>query len=221
MKKCKTVADDRALDLTTEATSAVRLPRKDHAELLARITVHPTVQAANTIHKYKKAQNETQFGVEALVAELTKEVVAVSIGNLGRVEGMLIAQAHSLDAIFNTLARRASTNAGEHLGACETYLRLALKAQSQCRATLETLAAVKHPPAIYARQANVTTGPQQINNGMGAEGAVSPGTEIEQSKLLEAQHGQWLDTGAASSTSDSNPQLETLAGIHRAKDNAR
>jgi hypothetical protein len=43
---------------------------------------------------------------------------------------------------------------------------MALRAQSQCRATLETLAAIKNPPIVYARQANVTTGPQQINNGV-------------------------------------------------------
>lgn len=34
------------------------------------------------------------------------------------------------------------------------------KAQSQCRATLETLAAIKNPPVIYAKQANISNGPQ-------------------------------------------------------------
>jgi hypothetical protein len=44
-------------------------------------------------------------------------------------------------------------------------LRYALRAQSQCRATLETLATIKNPPVLFARQANVSNGPQQINNG--------------------------------------------------------
>jgi hypothetical protein len=36
-----------------------------------------------------------------------------------------------------------------------TYLRLGLKAQSQCRATLETLAAIKNPrPVAFVQQAN-------------------------------------------------------------------
>ena len=48
----------------------------------------------------------------------------------------------------------------------ETNMRIALRAQSQCRATLETLAAIKNPPMVIAKQANVTTGPQQINNGI-------------------------------------------------------
>ncbi len=36
----------------------------------------------------------------------------------------------------------------------EGFMRMALRAQSQCRTTLETLAAIKNPPSVYARQAN-------------------------------------------------------------------
>ena len=43
-------------------------------------------------------------------------------------------------------------------------MRLALKAQGQCRATLETLATIKNPPVVFARQANIAQGPQQVNN---------------------------------------------------------
>jgi hypothetical protein len=45
-------------------------------------------------------------------------------------------------------------------------MRLALKAQSQSRATVETLAAIKNPPVVYARQANFAAGHQQVNNGV-------------------------------------------------------
>jgi hypothetical protein len=56
---------------------------------------------------------------------------------------------------------------GEHFDAFERYLRLALKAQNQCRATLETLAAIKNPPVVFTKQANINhgNGNQQINNG--------------------------------------------------------
>jgi hypothetical protein len=37
----------------------------------------------------------------------------------------------------------------------DRYLRLGLKAQSQCRATLETLVQIKNPPVVVARQANI------------------------------------------------------------------
>ena len=129
-------------------------------------------------------------------------------------EATLVAQADTLDAIFNELARRAALNMGEYLGATETYLRLALKAQSQCRATLETLAAIRNPPVIYARQANVTTGPQQINNGVAAP---TRGRESEtaQTQLLEATDGKRLDTGTASAAGGCNSSLEAVGAIDR------
>jgi hypothetical protein len=74
---------------------------------------------------------------------------------------MLTAQAHSLDAIFNKLAQRAALNMGEYMQACETYLKLALRAQSQCRATWETLSTIKNPPVMgYVKQANIAQGHQ-------------------------------------------------------------
>jgi hypothetical protein len=39
------------------------------------------------------------------------------------------------------------------------------KAQNQCRMTLETLSTIKNPPVVYAKQANIAHGPQQVNNG--------------------------------------------------------
>jgi len=42
-----------------------------------------------------------------------------------------------------------------------------MKAQNQCRMTLETLAAIKKPPVVFARQANINqgNGNQQVKNG--------------------------------------------------------
>ncbi len=51
------------------------------------------------------------------------------------------------------------------MGTAETLLRLALKAQSQCRTTLLTLAEIKNPrPIAFVNQANFAHGPQQVNN---------------------------------------------------------
>ena len=54
--------------------------------------------------------------------------------------------------------------ATEYVDHLDRYMRLALKAQGQCRATLETLATIKNPPVVFARQANIAQGPQQVNN---------------------------------------------------------
>lgn len=98
----------------------------------------------------------------------------------------------------------------------ELNMRMALRAQSQCRATLETLSNIKNPPVIYAKQANVTTGPQQINNGV-----ATPHTrenENERTQLLEAKHEQRLDTGATGEAGHRDKALEAVGKVNRTKD---
>lgn len=100
----------------------------------------------------------------ALIQDLGDRVEKVQDGNLMPLEAMLYGQAQALQAIFTNLSRRSAMNAGEYINASETYMKLALKAQSQCRATLETLAVIKNPMP-YIKQANIANGPQQVNNG--------------------------------------------------------
>ena len=45
------------------------------------------------------------------------------------------------------------------------FVSLALKAQNQSRATLDTLANIKNPrQTVITKQANISNGPQQVNN---------------------------------------------------------
>jgi hypothetical protein len=83
---------------------------------------------------------------------------------LGIIEKTLVAQANSLDAIFNELVCRAALNMGEYLETIDRYMRLALKAQRQCRAMLKCLAEIKSPaPLVFVKQANIADN-QQVNN---------------------------------------------------------
>ena len=103
----------------------------------------------------------------------------------------------------------------------EGFMRLELRAQSQCRTTLDALANIKNPPVVYARQANVTSGPplgpQQIISGVAASPARE--TETKQSKLLEALPHERLDSRAATTTGGVNQALETVAAVDRAENN--
>jgi hypothetical protein len=75
-------------------------------------------------------------------------------------------------------------------------MRLALKAQSQCRTTAETLAVMRNPP-VFARQANVVNGPQQVNvTSATNQASRAEIPEIKHPELLEA-HGERVDGGAA------------------------
>ena len=136
---------------------------EDQDEAISKTLSRPETQAAVTIQKLTDLHD-----VSALAKTLTQQTNEIAKGNMSRCESMLISQAHTLDELFNNLARRAALNMGEHMQAVETYFRLALKAQAQCRATLETLSAIKNPPVIFAKQANISTGNQQINTAVSA-----------------------------------------------------
>jgi hypothetical protein len=196
-------------------------PDDDAAAVFAHVALHPTLQAANTIQSFRKAMDGTRLDLQAMIVELTKEVIAVKNGDLGRPEAMLLAQAHSLDAIFGNLARRAAVQ--ESLPQLDGLLRLALKAQSQCRTTLETLATIKNPPSVaFFRQANIAAGPQQVNNGVPAFEA-SRAREIENTPngLLEAQYGERLDNETKSPASRANQNLAPMGVFDRAKNGRR
>ena len=160
-----------------------------------------------------------EVDVVGLIEALGDKVHKIQDGDMKPVEAMLYGQAQALQAIFTNMARRSALNAGEYINASETYMKLALKAQSQCRATLETLAIVKNPMP-YIKQANIANGPQQVNNGQSAQYAQAHAhagnIQSEPNKLLEADHGERMDIGAQGKTSRVNKAVATVEAVHRA-----
>lgn len=139
---------------------------KPRARLLAEVSLSSVVPNTLTARTFLCAL-AGELDIHQSVAAVGERVAAVQGGDLKKLEATLTAQTVALDAIFNEMARRAAMNMGEYLIATETYMRVALKAQAQCRATVETLFEMKHPPAAVAfvHQANIANGPQQVNNG--------------------------------------------------------
>jgi hypothetical protein len=168
-----------------------------------RMAMRPSINAASVIEAYQGNLMGKDADMNTMIDSLRDTFGEVNRDDLSTMEAMLISQATALQTIFTSLARRAALNMGEHMGAVDTYLRLALKAQSQSRATISALVDLKYPrQATFVKQANIAHGPQQVNNGVAAPMAVcrAKENESEQNKLLEAHHGQpggWLDIGAA------------------------
>lgn len=98
----------------------------------------------------------------AMQRELQAAGDEVSGGDLSRLERMLASQAIVMNTMFGQFIARASKSS--NLKTIEAYSRLALKAQSQCRTTAETLALMLNPTPII-NQRNISNGPQQVNNG--------------------------------------------------------
>lgn len=163
-----------------------------------------------------------ELSLTQCVHSLRQTTAAVKGGDLSTAETLLASQAIALNAMFGELSRRASLNMGEYIDASERYMRLALKAQGQCRATLETLAAIKNPPVVFARQANISNGgQQQVNNGPARTNtpasAHAPKTVSEPNELIEdLTHGRThMDTRTTAAAGGANPHLEPVGAIHR------
>lgn len=168
-----------------------------------------------------------EVGITETMRALRASLGEVNKGDLGAVEAMLLGQAAALNAMFAELGRRAYLNMGEHLPATDRYMRLALKAQGQCRATLETLAAIKNPPLVFARQANINNGgQQQVNNGTASAAPAAPasapaGHSSEPIRLLEASDGERLDQRAQSATVGTHQDLAPVGAGNGTQDEGR
>ena len=88
-------------------------------------------------------------------------------------------------------------------------MNLALKAQSQSRATIQAFVELKYPKQTnFVKQANIATGHQQINNGQASNGtstcapAHAPAKEINNphNKLLEVNNGRKTMDGRTAQT---------------------
>ena len=184
-------------------------------QALARYALRPTVNAALTMKNI--CRDRANVPLNDLIGELTKQCDAVNANDLGQAEAMLMAQAHTLDALFNQLVMRAALNQGEYLDAADKYYKLALRAQSQARATLETLATIKNPPNLaFVKQANIGQA-VQVNNGT-APVSRAPEGENTPNKLLEVTDGKRLDVGAATATRGADLPLETLGALDRTEE---
>lgn len=194
-------------------------PGESLDSLAAKVSANPHILAASVISSYGKV-SWGEISLTELVGVLKGQTIEIEGGDLSHAEAMLCSQANALNSIFSELARRAAVNLGEHVGAAEMYLKLALRAQSQCRATLETLALMKNPPVVFAKQANIAHGPQQVNNE--AVPLVHAGqTENQPNELLESNHGERMDTRTAGTTSDGNPAMAAMDVINGTKNKRR
>lgn len=194
----------------TEKPLIIKCQRDETEEqATARAMLSPALQSAWTLHEY--VNSPVELDLQALIDCIEKQVGTVKEGNLERIDQMLLSQAHTLDAIANNLFRRARNQ--EYMSNLESFLKLGLRAQSQCRANLEALANIKNPKT-YLSQTNIAHN-QQVNNSIPAKKRNPP---IE---LLETSDGERLDPGTQQETVRDDPGLAAVDEQHRAENKRR
>lgn len=181
-------------------------------EQLARLKIGPHATAVTVVESFSHALGSIDF--TATYGVLKKQTERVNNGDMSDAEAILSAQATTLNSIFTELACRAARQ--NCIPQFEINMRFALRAQNQARLTLETLSKIKNPPVVFAKQANIAQGHQQVNNGIPARVE----DKNAQNELLEASYEkpEWMDTGAARATAPGNQEVEAVGTVDRAKD---
>lgn len=190
------------------------------AQVLAKMALRPSTNAAAVIHAYSNPLGEQSIG--ALAECLSESMTRVQEGDMKQCEAMLVGQAQALQTIFMNFSRR--TLSQDYQANLESFFKMAMKAQNQCRMTLETLAAIKNPPVVFARQANINqgNGNQQVNNGTSAPAPRAQEEKtIPSNELLEDQHGERLDTRTTRAASSSDKELAAVGKSDGPKDGHR
>lgn len=131
------------------------------AQQMASSLLSPESTNALLMQAFANANTSQFVDHEHTEAELKQHVQALkSHSPLARAERLLISQAESLNTIFCEMAFQSASKSS--LREREILMRVALKAQSQCRATLDSLAGLKQPSVVFAKTANIAQH-QQIN----------------------------------------------------------
>jgi hypothetical protein len=200
------------------------LPAQPSAKSAQALRAQTALSPASNAVLVVDAYGQNIFGEQHLgdlLAALNRSLDAFEREGTQSAEIMLVAQAHALQAMFVNLARRAARQ--EQIGYVEVLTRLALKAQSQCRATIETLSLVRNPPSVsFVRQANIGSA-VQVNNATPAPAPQPAHALMDEpmappAHLLEEKHAERLDTRAPGSTGAAHPAVAPLGAVHRSED---
>ena len=122
----------------TKALHVPGLEGEEEGKALAKVGLDPAANAMSTARVFAKG-SFGELSVTGLYEALGEHIAAAKGGDLASQRAVLAGQSFALNSIFTEFARRAALNMGEYINAAERYMRLALKAQAQSRATIEAL----------------------------------------------------------------------------------
>jgi hypothetical protein len=188
--------------LVRKAVPVVRgKTERETAERIAQLAVSPEMSSQRVVAASEGNNGlEEHLDIPQLMAVLKTESERLSEGKSEDVGPILANQALALQSLFSRLTERALSHS--HVSNIEAFMRLALRAQNQCRATLETLSSFNKAPTVFAQQANVATN-QQIN--------------YSQNQLSGDDDELRQDTRAPGAEKAVNPEMETLGEVDGAK----
>lgn len=184
---------------------------KSEIRQFTELQLSPLLSNALTL-QVVAASNSDKIDITEAVEVMKEKSEKIIAGDLSELESTLAVHVVTLNTIFNTLTLRSAHSMGNSLKFTETYMRLALKAQAQCARTVEILAEMKNPPIVFAKQANIAQGHQQINNGNQYPTHAGK-TKILSNELLSEDNHAPLDTRGTIEASGIDKELAAVETI--------
>lgn len=197
---------------TKKKTPLAKQNKQSESEKYANVSLSASYMAAILADSFTSTLLP-EAKIADVASALSDKITTIQNGDMQPIEAMLISQAHALQTMFVTLGRMAASKT--QLSQYTAFMNMALKAQSQSRATIQALTELKYPKqATFVKQANIANGHQQVNNGSFDTNTHTPSHEkenqIPQNKLLEQQKNEWLDNGKAATPSANDQTMATL-----------
>ena len=189
------------------------LKRNPNQEELKTTTEHYLSQSTIGASTVKTLNFRGALPDESISIQYTKEMLedvfkSIRSGDLTMIEEILISQAFALNIAFNSLSVRAARQ--QDATTMQMLMNLCFKAQSQTRATLDSLIQLKQPSQpTFVKQANIANGHQQVNNFVEKNAA-------PQNELLEDLNER-LDRRAQATSKRIDTEMEAMAKVHRSK----
>lgn len=159
------VSKDTSDMMPNNALTVERTETETGAQALARRLLEPQFRHALSASTFasKALGNKIEGpGIMDFVNHVHKVTKNAEAGDLAIVSRLLVSQALTLDAMFTELVRCAGLNLSSHIVAAESFGRMAIKAQTNCRATLEALAKLHQPREQTVRHVHVNEGGQAV-----------------------------------------------------------
>lgn len=174
--------------------------QEEKGKAFADLLTSPEFGSYRVIARMQPSELYHDMDVPTLLETLRARTMAVKDGNADALEASLVGQSEALQALFVRLTELAMQQ--ESVPNLSALMKLALRAQSQYRTTVEAVNQLKTPPVLY--QANFTAGKQQINFG--------------QTQLSGTTYELRENTPASGYTVRTNPPVEALGEVDWAKD---
>ena len=196
----------------TKSTKAEKdaLAKQADSQHYTKVSLSPATMSAILADSFTSAILPKPEIVDVANA-LRDKITTIQDGDMKPIEAMLIGQAQALQTMFVSLGRQAASKTS--LPQYTAFMNLALKAQSQSRATIQALVELKYPKqATFVKQANISNGHQQVNNATNTHTpAHARAIEHQPNELLSEMNHATLDSSRTAATSQINKAMATVA----------